>query len=314
MQGNIFKIEKNALPDGQGLTTTIYFKGCPLRCSWCSGPRFKTPPKQILWDSRRCLFCGLCEAECPAGSLRFVSNKLVFSPDSCTGCRSCVQNCPPGTLRFAAMLMSLDEIMDVIGADAGSYGSRGGVILSGGDALLQPEFASALLKECHRRSIRTTVETTGFSKPLAFSRLAANTDLLIMDIKHYCEKKHVRYTGVSNQSILENLDFAVASGIPVAARLTIVPGINDTLYDAAQFGKLLAAHRVKDVILLTPKQFSNYKNGQLLISPCEQNGGAPSPFNAIQYIAALQGFGLNVRQAAGSEPLVLPDQSGSRSA
>lgn len=114
-------------------------------------------------------------------------------------------------LHFVGQMMNMDEIMEKILADRELYGN-GGVILSGGDPLMQPEAATAVLKKCKEHGIRTAIETTAFAKPLAFSRFIANADMIIIDLKHYSEKKYVQFTGVSNHSILENLDFAIAIG------------------------------------------------------------------------------------------------------
>ena len=121
-------------------------------------------------------------------------------------------------LHFVGQMMNMDEIMEKILADRELYGN-GGVILSGGDPLMQPEAATAVLKKCKEHGIRTAIETTAFAKPLAFSRFIANADMIIIDLKHYSEKKYVQFTGVSNHSILENLDFAIAIGKKVAAQI-----------------------------------------------------------------------------------------------
>ena len=182
MQANIFKIKRNELADGSGLRTTIYFKGCPLRCVWCSTPQAHERPTRILWDSKHCLYCNLCVSECPTGSLAFSDNRLT--PDTCTFCRACTDHCPSRMLHFVGQMMNMDEIMEKILADRELYGN-GGVILSGGDPLMQPEAATAVLKKCKEHGIRTAIETTAFAKPLAFSRFIANADMIIIDLKHY---------------------------------------------------------------------------------------------------------------------------------
>ena len=133
MQANIFKIKRNELADGSGLRTTIYFKGCPLRCVWCSTPQAHERPTRILWDSKHCLYCNLCVSECPTGSLAFSDNRLTFTPDTCTFCRACTDHCPSRMLHFVGQMMDMDEIMEKILADRELYGN-GGVILSGGQA------------------------------------------------------------------------------------------------------------------------------------------------------------------------------------
>ena len=144
MQANIFKIKRNELADGSGLRTTIYFKGCPLRCVWCSTPQAHERPTRILWDSKHCLYCNLCVSECPTGSLAFSDNRLTFTPDTCTFCRACTDHCPSRMLHFVGQMMDMDEIMEKILADRELYGN-GGVILSGGDPL-HPQNVPDILK------------------------------------------------------------------------------------------------------------------------------------------------------------------------
>ena len=267
MQANIFDIQKSRFQDGPGLRTVVFFRGCPLRCPWCPNPRSQHRPTQILWDSKKCLFCHLCQNNCPTGSLAFKDNQLKFNYKTCLWCRSCVIECPAKSLHFVGKMMELDEVMDEILDDASSYEqSGGGVTLSGGEALMQPAFAAALLKRCKEHSIHTALETSGHATPLVFSKVIAHTDLLLLDIKHYCDKAHIKYTGVSNQSILENLDFAIAMNVAVTARIPIIAGVNDSLADAAEFIRLLTEHHVKSVCLM-PFKYSCIKKYESLYAP-----------------------------------------------
>ena len=294
MQANIFKIKKTPISDGSGIRTTIYFKGCPLRCVWCSTPQAHERPTKILWDSKHCLYCSLCVSECPTGSLRFSGNQLLFTPDTCTLCRTCTDHCPSRMLHFVGQMMDKDAIMDKILADKDSYGN-GVVVLSGGDPLMQPEVATAVLKTCKEHGIRTAIETTAFAKPLAFSRFIANADMIIIDLKHYSEKKYVQFTGVSNHSILENLDFAVSIGKKVAVRITITPGINDTLSDAHKYAQLLSEHHIKHIILLSFANLGIIKYEEYTHSPslsCEHRFSNQDMEN---YANALRRLGFDVQ-------------------
>ena len=192
-------------------------------------------------------------------------------------------------------MMELDEVMDIVLEDKQHYGATGGITLSGGDALLQPNFAANLLRQCHRNSIHTTLETTGFAQPLAFARLIAHTDKLILDIKHYSEKKHVQFTGVSNQTILENMDFAVASGIPVTARITITPGINDTLCDAREFARLFSEHHIKSVYLVRYDSLGAKKYEEFHMPAITASSASFTEENMMRYAKVLQEHGLEVR-------------------
>lgn len=295
MQGNIFKIQKYSKQDGPGMRTVIYFKGCPLRCSWCSHPISQNRPTQILWDHRKCLYCYLCEQKCPTHSLHFHHNQLSFTSETCLGCRSCIDECPSRVLHFVSKIMELDEVMEIILEDRDNYGASGGVTLSGGDAVLQPDFAAALLKKCRENSIHTILETSAFSTPLVFSRLIAHTDLLMIDLKHYDEKKHVQFTGVSNRSILDNLDFAMAMKIPVIARLVIIPGINDAQTDAWNFGKLLAEHQVNKAELLLFDQVGQKKYEVFHIPEALKEANSSSQVNLEEYKSTIESFGIQVR-------------------
>ena len=297
MQANIFKIQKSSLQDGPGRRTVIYFKGCPLRCAWCHSPQALNRPQQILWDGKRCLYCRLCESACPTDSLHFENNTLRFTPKTCTGCRACVEHCPSRMLHFVGKMMELDEIMDIILEDRELYGSEGGVTLSGGDPLMQPEFATALLKRCHQQGIHTMVETTCLAKPLAFTRLLAHTDTLLVDIKHYSERKHVQYTGASAQSILENLDFAISAGVDVIARITIVPGINDTPFDAGEFARLLTIHRVKRVIVARHDHAGTKKYEETHVSSLLPDSAVFTDGDLNRYAEILRGKSLSVELA-----------------
>ena len=189
---------------------------------------------------------------------------------------------------------NMDEIMEKILADRELYGN-GGVILSGGDPLMQPEAATAVLKKCKEHGIRTAIETTAFAKPLAFSRFIANADMIIIDLKHYSEKKYVQFTGVSNHSILENLDFAIAIGKKVAARITITPGINDTLIDARRYAHLLSEHHIRHVILLSYSNLGIIKYEKYTQSPALAREQTFSGQDMENYANMLRGLGFDVQ-------------------
>ena len=190
--------------------------------------------------------------------------------------------------------VKMDEIMEKILADRELYGN-GGVILSGGDPLMQPEAATAVLKKCKEHGIRTAIETTAFAKPLAFSRFIANADMIIIDLKHYSEKKYVQFTGVSNHSILENLDFAVSIGKKVAVRITITPGINDTLIDARRYAHLLSEHHIRHVILLSYSNLGIIKYEKYTQSPALAREQTFSGQDMENYANMLRGLGFDVQ-------------------
>ena len=295
MKANIFNIQRFSIHDGPGIRTVVFFKGCPLRCPWCSNPESQHRPTQILWDKKKCFYGHLCEVKCPAGCLNFENNNLVFSADNCTGCKSCITQCPGKALTFVGNMMELDEVMEEVLKDMDFYQeSKGGVTLSGGEVLVQPDFAAALLKKCKENGIHTALETTAFSTPLVFSKVLANTDLLLLDIKHYNDREHIKYTGVSNQSILENLDFAVTMKVPVVARIPVIPSVNNTIQDAKEFVKLLKEHRVDTVNLLPFHQFGEKKYEELQVPYQLKDVKAHRPEDMTEYYNVFKNAGLNV--------------------
>lgn len=297
MQANIFKIEKTSVQDGPGKRTVIYFKGCPLRCTWCSTPQFQNRPTQIMWDSKRCLFCRLCVNQCPSKSLSFTNNKLIYNPNKCIACRECSVHCPSRMLHFVGRMMSLEEIMDIICQHQKEDCKDGGVTLAGGDPLLQPKFAGAVLRRCQELGIHTTVETTGYANTLDFSKLASRCNLLYLELKHYNERKHIQITGVSNQSILANLDFAVMMRIPVIVRISIIPGINNSLNDARKFAQLLTEHQVRDVELIHFSQLGERKYVEFRMPDQLRQSSLFGLANLTEYAGILRSHGLNVQVA-----------------
>lgn len=251
MKANILNIHRFSLQNGPGSRTVIFFKGCPLRCLWCSNPESQSRPTELLWDRKKCFYGHLCEIHCPTKSVSFENDIIHFNPDTCINCGSCILQCPSKALEFAGKIMDLQEIMDEILKDQEVYiKSGGGVTLSGGEVLSQSEFAYELLKKCREYGIHTVVETSGYSSPLVFSKLARQADLLLFDIKHYDNKEHIKYIGVSQGKILENLDSAVSMKIPVIVRIPVIPGVTGALTDARGFAQLLREHGVTSVKLL----------------------------------------------------------------
>lgn len=260
MKANIFNIHRFSPHNGPGRRTVVAFKGCPLRCPWCSNPESQSRPTELLWDRKKCFYGHLCEIHCPTNSVSFENDILRFNPDTCVNCCSCILQCPTKALEFAGRIMELQEVMDEITKDVAVYKeSGGGVTLSGGEVLNQDEFAIELLKKCREAGIHTVVETSGYSSPLVFSKVARQTDMFLFDIKHYDNKEHIKYTGVSQGKILENLDIAISMKIPVIARIPVVPGVTNSLKDARHFSLLLKEHGVKTVSLLPFHQSSERK-------------------------------------------------------
>ncbi len=244
MQARIFNIQRFSLHDGPGVRTTVFFKGCPLRCAWCANPESIAAGAQVLRAEKLCTGCGLCVALCPESAVALSGAAPVVDHARCSGCGRCVEACPAKALSLSGSLYSLNETLSVCLRDRDFYeDSGGGVTLSGGEATAQAAFTSALMGELRGRGVHTALETNGFAGESVFRETAACADLLLFDVKHYDSGRHAAGTGVDNSRILANLGWALASGKNVLVRIPVIRGYNDSLEDARGFARLLLGMR-----------------------------------------------------------------------
>lgn len=231
-QGNIFNIQRYTIHDGPGIRTEIFLKGCPLSCKWCGNPESRAPEIQPGVYSARCIGkerCGLCKEECSfEGGLLFEEELTSINRDLCIGCMKCADICPADAIKQWGKTVGLDEVMDIIRRDVSYYeSSGGGVTISGGEPLMQPEFTKDILKTCNEEGIHTCLESTFCVDRDIIEAVIPYADMLITDIKHMESAMHEKYTGVSNEKILENLSRLAKLGKPIIVRIPIVPGVND---------------------------------------------------------------------------------------
>lgn len=260
LAGSVFNIQKFSLHDGPGIRTVVFLKGCPLHCKWCANPESQSTSVQILWDAKKCLRCGACVRNCRQGAAEMREDSILINDRLCTGCRSCASVCPAGALEAGGEQKTVSQVVKVCLQDQPFYEeSGGGVTLSGGEALMQPEFAAALARELKAHGIHTAMETTGYAEPEVFDAATADVGLLLFDIKHWNAEKHVEGTGVDNTRILFNMRRAISGGREVLPRLPVIPGYNDSLRDAAGFAGLLRRAGADKVQLLPFHQFGESK-------------------------------------------------------
>ncbi len=226
--GLIFDIQKFCIHDGPGIRTTVFFKGCPLRCEWCHNPESKRAKKELIYNPHSCVGCGACAEVCSAEA-HILTPMHTVDRSVCTACGKCADVCPTQALSIAGKEMSADEVMREVLRDRAFYEtSGGGLTLSGGELFLQFDFALELLKSARENGLHTCVETCGFTEKEKLLRIAAFTDLFLYDWKCTDPALHKRYTGVGNHEILENLRALNDIGASVVLRCPIVPGVNDT--------------------------------------------------------------------------------------
>ena len=259
-KGMVFNIQKFSIHDGPGIRTTVFLKGCPLRCRWCSNPESQLSKTQILYDASVCIQDGACIQACPQQAVQRKGSRIVINDAQCLGCLRCIATCKAKALQVEGVCRDADEVVATCLQDRDFYEeSQGGVTLSGGEALAQPSFAKALVLRLKQEGIHVAVETTGYIQPAVFQKLAPLFDLLLFDIKHYDTEQHVLGTGVNNDLILENLAWSVKHQLCVLPRIPIIPGYNASLQDAKGLAALLTSLSIQRVRLLPFHQFGEKK-------------------------------------------------------
>lgn len=227
----IFNVQKYNMYDGPGVRTLVFFKGCPLRCKWCSNPEGMEKKYQVMFKRNSCIDCGACVSVCPAG-IHTISKELtheVMHNIDCLGCRKCEEVCTESALSIVGEVKTVSELLEVIEEDKQFYDvSGGGVTLGGGEVTMQPEFAANLLMACKQRGINTAIETCGYTKLESILKIAEFTDLFLFDIKHIDPERHYQLTGVHNERILENLKELLHRRYNVKVRMPLLKGINDS--------------------------------------------------------------------------------------
>jgi pyruvate formate lyase activating enzyme len=228
METCVCEIERLGIHDGPGIRTVVFLKGCPLRCVWCSNPETQLLKNQIYYNEKKCIGCKRCVKACQDNSLEFV-DEWKFYPEKCTDINRIIQSCPVGALKNTAEKMTVDEVFDEVMKDYSYYrNSNGGLTVSGGEVLMNWEFAYELLKKVKEEYISTAIETSGFGDYSALEKIAEVTDYILFDIKHMDEKIHKEVTGVSNKKILENLEKLSKQHKNIMIRVPLLKGLNDT--------------------------------------------------------------------------------------
>ena len=226
--GLVFDIKKYAVHDGPGIRTTVFFKGCPLRCLWCHNPESWRDRIELGFRKSRCVGCGKCAEACPHEAISIVENRPVTDAKKCILCGRCVDICITGARQIIGQRITVGEIMAEVEKDVIFYDqSGGGVTFSGGEPLMQPDFLLALLNQCRALNIHTAVDTSCYAEPTIAKSVAERADLFLCDIKHMDNEIHERFTGVGNNLILDNIRLISHAGKKIVIRIPIIPGFND---------------------------------------------------------------------------------------
>jgi pyruvate formate lyase activating enzyme len=238
-RATVFDIERFALNDGPGIRSVVFFKGCPLRCRWCSNPESQSPGPELFYRPRTCLACARCVEACSRKALRLQAT-LEIDRELCNACGQCVQACNTEALSLAGRELAVGEILRELLRDEIFYHhSGGGVTFSGGEPTAQPEALRALAELCRDHGLATCLETCGFFPWEAIEEALPALDLILFDLKHLDPARHQELTGAGNELVLENFRRLVAAGKEVVARFPVIPGINDGPVHLGQLGDFL---------------------------------------------------------------------------
>lgn len=210
----ISDIQRFCMHDGPGVRTTVFFKGCPLRCEWCHNPETQDCQKEFLFYKEKCIGCGFCKA---------------CDKETCTVCGECAKSCPTGAREVVGREYTAQEVYDQIQKDVAFYGEKGGVTFSGGECMMQIEPLTEILKTCKENGIHTAVDTSGCVPFDSFEKVLQYTDLFLYDVKLFDSEKHKKYTGADNEQILSNLKKLFKVGAKIWIRIPIVPSVNDSI-------------------------------------------------------------------------------------
>ncbi|NLT73307.1 MAG: glycyl-radical enzyme activating protein [Chloroflexi bacterium] len=299
-RGTITEIQRYCIHDGPGIRTTVFLKGCNLRCFWCHNPETLAREPELQVFPERCIDCGACILACPCGALERTEAGKVLVRERCTGCGRCAAECFAEALVMVGHEVSAGEVLLEVLADRAFFqSSGGGVTLSGGEPLLQAEFSAALLSACQADGIHTAIETAGHVPWDRFATVLPAVDLLMLDLKVMDCELHRRVTGVSNATILENAQRLGAGPLPLVIRIPVIPGVNDTaeaIGSIARFASGLPALQHLELLPFHPMAAGKYDSLGLTYSA--RSLARPSPERMAALADVVASFSVPVRASS----------------
>jgi len=295
--GMIFDLRRFSIHDGPGLRTTVFFKGCPLRCLWCHNPESQDPRPERIERPERCLHCGACLNACPQHAITAADGRMLTDPACCTRCGACVEACFSEARQMVGRLQTAADVLAEIERDQLFFDqSGGGATFSGGEPLLQPDFLFDLLQGCRARGIHTALDTCGQASWETLERIFPAVDLFLYDLKLMDAARHTRYTGVSNVRILDNLRRLAATGSAIWLRVPVIPGVNDDGENLAALGAFAASLAgVQQVTLLPYHRAAAGKYERLGAAYALADVAPPGEAALADIACTLADFGLPVK-------------------
>ena len=296
----IFDIKRYAIHDGPGIRTTIFVKGCPLRCVWCHNPESWDARPQRLYKKQKCIGCKECVEACPEGALTMTSDGIVASGRSCVVCGKCAEGCPSLAMEICGKDWAIHDLLNEIERERGVMcQGGGGVTISGGEPLMHPGFTLPMLKALGERGYHRAVDTTLFAPETTLRKVADECELFLVDIKSMDPEIHRRFTGVSNQTILSNLRTLSSLDKAYYIRIPLISGVNASEVNITATADFLdSLHRKPETIdLLAYHDIGKDKHARIgsRYNPEGMKLSAPSQEETERHVRFLESRGFNVR-------------------
>lgn len=250
--GIVTNIQRFSIHDGPGIRTTVFLKGCPLRCLWCHNPETYEKEPKLCYKREKCIGCGQCMEECRQQALGKGEEGLRYDTGKCIKCFRCVENCPSKALFVCGQTKTVQEVVDEVLADRDLYKeSGGGVTFSGGEPTVQNSFLIALIHHLKKEKIHLALDTCGQCMPEIFREVVRDVDLCLFDLKHSDSERHRELTGAGNEMILDNLAYLNSIGKKIHIRIPVIPGKNDTDSNYKKTADILKEMKsVEELVLL----------------------------------------------------------------
>jgi pyruvate formate lyase activating enzyme len=298
--GLVFNIQRYSTQDGPGIRTVVFLKGCPLRCWWCSNPESQQPYPEVGHSDSLCNQCQLCVSSCKINAITMDKNRGIrIDRKLCINCGACVEVCPLQAIKVYGQEMTVKEVLQIVEKDRIFYhNSGGGVTASGGEPLCQPDFVADLFQICLDKGIHTVLETCGCVDIGNIEKVLPYTRLVLYDIKHADSKVHKKVTGRSNEQIIRNFEFIARKGVPLAVRVPLIPGINDTDEDIKSIAHIITEYMSEPKVELMPYHRYGMGKYQMLDRRYKLNKLVPQGGDDLERIKS-------VFKSSGVEPSIL---------
>ncbi len=250
ISGKILEIQRMSTEDGPGIRTSIFMKGCGLKCSWCHNPESISFKPELQWLKANCISCKICIETCPDNALFDSENEIVINREICTTCGECVEECPSAALEMLGQNKNVDELLEEVLKDRSFFEkSKGGVTVSGGEPALQADFTAEFLKKLKQEGIHTAIDTCGFSSKESYEKILPYTDMVLFDIKEIDPNKHKEFTGKSNERIFDNLlyisEYIKNNKKELWIRTPIIPEATATNENITGIGKFITENNIQ---------------------------------------------------------------------